>query len=143
MDAVDQLETRRDDIEPLRTYEKERFEITRKVVNAYAQVEGFEFKEIPEDLELQVDFADVKIQETTADKWLRREKEFNNNMSSPVDWLIEENPDLKPDEAKKKLEENRTINTTIGVAKQKSLVETLFNKPVGEPESNNNFLEKK
>lgn len=132
MDAVDQLEIRRDDIEPLRTYEKERFEITRKVVNAYTKIEGFEFQEIPEDLELQVDFADVKIQETSTDKWLRREKEFNNNMSSPVDWMIEENPDLKPEDAKKKLEENRTINTTIGVAKQKSLVETLFNNNNGD-----------
>src|SRR5512146_353370 len=59
VDSLEQSELRKDDIEPCRAYEDDRFNRTRKINNYYAQtVEGkaANFQEIPEDVYLSVDF---------------------------------------------------------------------------------------
>lgn len=126
MGMVTQIEVRRDDIEPLRVYEKERFNITRIVNNYYAEIEGYEFKKIPDDLELDVDFADITQYKTTADIWVDRTQREARNMGSAIDWLKEDNPDLTDDEAKEILDKNREINTTSASNKQPNMVETLL-----------------
>lgn len=137
MGMVTQIEVRRDDIEPLRIYEKERFNITRIVNNYYADVKGYEFKKIPDDLELDIDFADVAQYKTTADIWADRAEREARNMGSAIDWLKEDNPDLTDDEAKEILDKNKGINTTSGSNKQPSLVETLLGNNLTKKENVN------
>lgn len=130
MDSLEQIEVRRDDIEPCRNYEKELFKITRIVNNTAAQdsvlKSKFNLQEIPEDVEIKVDFAEIVIEKTNEELWQDREKRLALNLTTPIEILIEENPDLSENEAKKILEDNRLINMTIGSNKQPSIVETLL-----------------
>ncbi len=141
MDALDQMELRKDDLEPCREYEKRRFDITRKVNNYFADTEEgrkFKLKEIPEDLELQVDFAEVEIIKTVSDKWTEREKQLQYNMTSPLDWLMEDNPDLTEDEAQEILNENKRINSENGrqMTALEQRLKQLNNNQGGNPTSN-------
>ena len=110
MGMVTQIEVRRDDIEPLRVYEKERFNITKAVNNYYSGVEGYKFTKIPDNLELDVDFADVEAYKTTQDIWLDRAEREKRNMGSAIDWLKEDNPDLTDEEAIDMLNKNKEVN---------------------------------
>ena len=129
MDAVEQLEVRRDDIEPCRDYEKQVFEITKIVNNkAYEDAElrnKFGLKIIPDDLKLKVDFADIKIELTPEQKWADRKERELRNMASAIDWLMEDNPDLTEDEAEEILSKNKEINQGVGSQRQPSFLETL------------------
>lgn len=131
MDAVEQLEIRRDDIEPCRNYERELFEIIRAVNNVAVQ-DGelktkFGLQTIPGKAELSVDFAEIEVEKTTEELWKDREEREKRNMASAVDWLMEDNPDLTEEEAKEILAANREVNTTVGSSKPRSLFETLTN----------------
>jgi hypothetical protein len=112
MDAVDQMEMRKDDIEYLRIYEKKRQEITKLVWNTHAQELGME--EInDDDFDFKVDFAEVEIHKTTADIQAEREFELKYNISTPIGWLMEDNPDLTEEEAEELLMKNRAFNSTL------------------------------
>lgn len=141
MDSLEQIEVRRDDLEPCRNYEKELFDITRVVNNTAAKDPAlrtkFELQEIPWDIELSVDFAEIKIEKTNQELWADRNERLKLNLITPVDILIEENPDLSEDDAKKRLEDNRLINTTIGTNQKPSLFETIMNKNQANNQMNN------
>ena len=115
MDATEQLEIRRDDIEPCRNYEKKRFEIIKAVNNtAYKDAElrkKFKLQEIPWDAELSVDFGEIAQQKSTDEKWKDREEREKRNMGSAIDWLMEENPELDEEQAQQIIESNKTINS--------------------------------
>jgi len=129
MDSLEQIEIRRDDIEPCREYERQMFEIVKVVNNvAYEDAElrnKFKLKQIPDDIYLVVDFADIKQEMTPEQLWADRKERESRNMGSAVDWLIEENPGLTEDEAKKILEDNKKINQSIGGQSVPSLFEQL------------------
>ena len=113
IDSLEQLEIRRDDIEPCRTYEHDRFEIIRRVNNAaYLDAElksKFDLQEIPEDVELRIDFAEIKVEKTPAEIMEDRRFKLEHNMETPVDWLRQENPDLTEDQAIEIIENNKSI----------------------------------
>lgn len=111
MDAVDQMEMRKDDLEVCRTYEKDRFEITRKVWNAHAQ--EFGKKEIPEDLTLKVDFAEIEIHKTPADEQAEFEFELKYNLTTPAEFLMKRNPDLDLKEAQQIIDDNLKFNQKL------------------------------
>jgi hypothetical protein len=117
MDAVEQMEVRKDDIEPCRIFEEERFEITKTMNNVLKDTpEGREagLQEIPEDATLKVDFAEVAVQTTPQDKRDDRDWRLANNLITLIDILKEDNPDLTDKEAKKIIQDNKTANSTLG-----------------------------
>lgn len=127
MDAVEQLEVRRDDIEPCRVFEKGRFEIFRTMNNVLAgtkEGKGFGLQVIPEEYELDVDFADVEIMKTPEDKQKEREFEYKYNLSTPKDWKQEDNPDLTDEEAEETINDNKEFNKSMD--KQPTVVESLL-----------------
>lgn len=129
MDAVEQLEVRRDDIEPCRDYERQVYEITKIINNkAYEDAElrnRFGLKIIPDNLQLKVDFADIKIELTPEQKWADRKEREARNMASAIDWLMEENPDLTVEQAEEILLKNKEINQGAGSQRQPSFLESL------------------
>ena len=110
MDSVDQMELRREDVEALRVYEKARFNITRTVFNSYVGTETgdkFKLKEIPEDVILKVDFADVEIQKTPDDIRKQRDWELGHGLSTEAQWMMEDNPDITEEKAKEQIKNNK------------------------------------
>lgn len=116
MDSLEQIEIRRDDIEPCRIYEKKRFEVIKAVNNAaYNDAElrsKFGLQQIDWDDELIVDFVEPEVELTLEQKWLDREKKLAMNLITPIDILMEENPDLDEQQAQQILDNNRNINST-------------------------------
>lgn len=129
MDSLEQIEIRRDDLDPCRSYEKQLFEIIRKVNNvAYEDSElrnKFSLKKIPEDLKLRIDFAEIKQALSNQEKWQDRKEKESRNMATAIDWLLEDNPELTYDEAKQILADNKEINSTIGSQEQPSIFNLL------------------
>ena len=113
VDSVEQLEMRMDDMEPCREYEKQRFNVTRIINNYYATTtdgKKYKLKEIPEKLELKIDFAEIEMPQSQDEIWKDRKEKEDRNMGSALDWLIEENPDLDIKEAQRILNENKQRN---------------------------------
>ena len=134
MDAVDQMEMRKDDLEVCRTYEKERFEITRKVWNVHAQEFGKAL--IPEELSLKVDFAEIEIHKTPADEQAEFEFELRYNLTTPAEFLMKRNPDLEIKEAQQIIDDNLKFNQKLqkktGIFEQMLAAEAEKNK-IKEP----------
>ena len=132
MDAVDQMEVRKDDVEPCRANEEERFGITKIMNNKLVDTSAGEgLKTIPEDATLFIDFADIEIQKTPQDLRDERDWRLQKNLISLVNIIKEENPDLTDEQAEEVLTKNRTANSTLsGTA---SPFELLTQKPA-EPE---------
>lgn len=116
MDSLEQIEIRRDDIEPCRIYEKKRFEVIKAVNNAaYNDAElrsKFNLQMIDWNEELVVDFAEPKVELTLEQKWMDWEKKLAMNLITPIDIMVEENPDLDKKEAEQILNNNKTVNST-------------------------------
>jgi len=137
IDSLEQLEIRQDDLEACRVFEKERFEITREVNNYFAQsTEGREYKlqTISEDLEMLIDFAEIEIPKTPDEIWRDRENRIKYNMASPVDFIIEENPDEDKTSAQEIINENKLINETM---KPKTEGQSLLNQFLNKKENPN------
>lgn len=113
MDAVEQMEIRKDDIEPCRIFEHDRFEITKTMNNALVGIEDG-VKKIPEEATLMVDFADIEIQKTPKDLREERDWKLKHNLTTLIEILREENPDLNDEQATEILEENKTANSELG-----------------------------
>ena len=118
MDSVDQMELRKDDIEPCRAWEKDKFEIVKAVNNSYVGTEigrKFGIKEIPDDVEIKIDFAEIEVHKTPADLQSQRDWEAKYGLSNPVEWLMQDNPDLTKEDAQKIIEENKKYLSTPSV----------------------------
>lgn len=107
MDALEEIHIREDIIEQARTYEKERFEITKSVINAHAAEIGFS---IPDNAELKVNYSEVNIPKTVQELWLDREMNYKYNLQKPADWLMEDDKDLDVEDANYRIEQNSIIN---------------------------------
>ena len=117
MDAVEQMEIRRDDIEPCRVFEQERFNITRIINNKFVGTpEGKKWKlrEIPEDVNLFVDFADIEVHLTPTDQRAKWDWELKNNLITIKDIAREINPDLTDEQIDEQLKDNKLVNSTLG-----------------------------
>lgn len=108
MDALEEIHIREDIIEQAKMYEKERFEITRAIINAHALELGI--KSIPDEAELKINFAEVNIPMTVQEKWLNRAQEYKFNLKTPKDFLIEDDKDFTEIEADNRIKENIAYN---------------------------------
>ena len=111
MDAVDQVEIRKDDIEPCRVFEHDRFEVTKRMNNVLLDTEGLQM--IPEEAELMVDFAEIVIQKTPQETMDERDWQLEKNLTSLVEILKEINPDLDNSQAETMIQNNKTSNSTL------------------------------
>lgn len=116
-DLSEQIEIRRDTVDSARQYEQKRFNIVRTMNNMYYKnkqlQKKFDLKEIPEDCELVVDFADLDISKTVADKVLMRRHEAEFGISTPVDWYLEKNPDVTKEIAEEEIKKNKEYTGSI------------------------------
>lgn len=136
MDRINQIEIRNDDIEPAREFEEERFEIIKRLNNYYVnEIEGGQ--EIPNDVKLKVDFAEVNIPKSDDEIWKNREMESKYGMSTPKDWLKEDNPDLTDEEAEEILSKNKSIMNDIINAPTKTNFQKLLENPINQQDNNN------
>lgn len=113
LDGLEQLEIRRDDIEPCRMYEDQRFEITRIVNNVHEQTPDkskYGLKKIPEDAYLMVDFAEIEAPKTIEETVQATEYKLKYNLTNVIDLARENNPDLTDEELEKKIQRNKEIN---------------------------------
>lgn len=128
MDAVGKMEVRRDDVEPCRVYEKERFETLKTINNVEARgAQGKEFNlmEIPEDAELHIDFVEPEVIKTPEDEQKENEFNYKHNLSTPALTLMEKNPDRYKtiEDAESQILKNKEFNRTL----QGSSLGSLFN----------------
>lgn len=115
MDAFEQIELRKDDIEPCRIYEDERFNITRTINNFHVgTTDGSKYglKKIPDNAFLKVDFAEVKTYLTPEQQDAEDKRDLELNLISVYDIARRKNPDLTDDEIKEMLNKNKAINDT-------------------------------
>jgi len=113
LDAMEQLEIRRDDIEPCRMYEDERFRVSVKINDYHATTTDkseYGLKTIGDKAELVVDFAEITQQKTIDEIIKDTEYQLKYDLISVLDLMKEKNPDLVDDELKKKLDDNKAIN---------------------------------
>jgi hypothetical protein len=110
IDSLEQLEIRRDDIEPCRIYEEERFNISRCVLNYHMQFNGIESGMIPADASLAVDFAEIEIPRTADEKMKENEFKLAKGMTSIIELMKEQNPDLTDEEAEEMIKKNLEVN---------------------------------
>ena len=112
MDASEQVEIRKDDVDPCRVYEQERFEITKTMNNTLLDTEEG-LQEIPEDAELRVNFAEVEVQKTPQDLRDDRDWRLEKNLTTLIQILKDDDPDLTDDEAEQILEKNKESNSAL------------------------------
>lgn len=111
VDSLEQLEIRRDDIEPCRQYEDRRFEITRAVVNYHANLpDKGSLKKIDEKSFLKTDFAEITIPLTVDEQIKQDEFDLDNNLISIIDLAKRKNPDLNNEEIIDTIMKNQQIN---------------------------------
>jgi hypothetical protein len=110
VDSLEEMELRQDDIEPCRIYEDDRFDITKRVLEANkSQIKGY--TEIKDSF--VCDFAEIKVTKALQDDILEKEFKLKNNLITPLDLLRESNPDLTDEELTKRYEENKRINDEL------------------------------
>jgi hypothetical protein len=115
MDAVNQMEIRKDDIDPCRSFEQERWEVTKTMNNTLVGTEGAEgLQNIPDGAELAVDFAEIEIHKTSEDLREEREWKLSKNLITLAEILMKENPDLTQEQAEEIITKNKAANSTLG-----------------------------
>ena len=94
-----------DDKELYRQYEKEFY----KVEYALSQTNNLG---LPEPSNFKVDFAEVEYPMTTQDKIMLNEYKLKHNLTTQAELLAEENKDLSIEDARRIIQENKSINET-------------------------------
>ena len=98
------IERREEKLPLYREYEKQLFELTR-IVNNYHNPNKIDI-----NAEFKIDFSDIKTESDpmeSANVWTSK---IQNNVASPIDWIMQENEDLDEDEAMLVYEKNKAIN---------------------------------
>jgi hypothetical protein len=98
------IERRQDQIPLYREYEHQLFEMTR-IVNNYHSTD-----EISDKAEFQIDFGEIKVENDSMEEANVWQTEITNNVSTPVDWIMQNNPDLDDEQAREIFEKNKAIN---------------------------------
>lgn len=111
------LEARQDDVERYRNRLREMCEVIRVVNNMHYLELGQRDKLIDDDIEFKFDFSEITFEEDPIkenQKWMER---IEAGVASPVQWLMELNPDLTEVQAKERLaeikEEKKSATTSV------------------------------
>ena len=105
-----------DDKELYRQYEKEFY----KVEYALSQTNNLG---LPEPSNFKVDFAEVEYPMTTQDKIMLNEYKLKHNLTTQAELLAEENKDLSIEDARRIIQENKSINEVEVVDESKTRTE--------------------
>ena len=103
------LEMREDAVDFFRVKEQELFRVMKSMLKYHSDL-GYK---IPEDAALQIDFQDIEFPKEPAeyrDEW---EWKVSKNLATWIDYLMWDNPDLSPEEAERKFQENVVSNRTL------------------------------
>lgn len=137
IDSLEQIELRKDDLEPCRNYERDRFVVTRAINNYFAGTKEFSDKltMIDETAELQTDFAEVQIPLTTEEQIKQDEFDVDNNLTNYIDIARRQNPDLTDKELEKQIMANKVINDRINPKPtiQSNKVNTILEADINQP----------
>lgn len=102
------IERREDDLPLYNDYEKQLFNVMRRVHNTHCAPKD----KLPEDAEISVNFAELEFPEDPAAEDARWVTRINQNVVSRADWLRSIDPDIKSEEeAEKRLEEIAEFNS--------------------------------
>lgn len=100
------LEMREDDLEIYRDYEKKVFDVVRIVNNEHNA------KKISDDAKLKVDFAEISFPQSSEEKARADSINILNNVITPIDIIMRDNPDLTKEEAEQIFFTNKQINSS-------------------------------
>lgn len=101
-------------------YEKDLYEMIKIVYNK--NTKGVKLNE---DLKFKIDFIEDAPVLTTKDKIIKDEFYLKNELMSPVNLIMQDNPDLSEDEAVQYLKHVKELNTTIGYEPNKTIESTV------------------
>jgi len=113
MDAFEQLELRKDDIEPCRIFEDDRFNVTKIINNFHASTTDrslYKLQPIKSEYYLKVDFAEVETYLTPEQQDAKDKRDLELNMINVYDLMRRANPDLSDEEIDLQLTKNKGIN---------------------------------
>jgi len=117
--AFDQAKQIKADKPDWRGFEKELFGITRIVQNYH---EGS--NKINETVELFIDYQDVEVPMTAAERDNHNLMMVENDIMSRAEWIMDENPDIRSiDEALRRLKENKEMKREELATKQEDFIE--------------------
>ena len=94
----EQSELRKDDLDACLKYEQDRFLLIKKMNNVLVQsnYSGTEkLIVIPDEAQLMVDFPPLESTLSQSDLWFDRKEREARGMGTPLQWLIEDNIDIK------------------------------------------------
>jgi hypothetical protein len=99
------LDLNRDDQDALRMFEQELFEMQGIVLKVDAgKILGSK---------LNFEFTQFEFPKSDDEIWMNREKEFQYNISTPIDWLREYRPEATDEELTKLLKDNQKTNSEM------------------------------
>jgi len=102
IDNLELIDLNEDDKDALLEFENKLFEMQKLVVSTEAK-KNFGNK-------LDFEFTPIEFPKSDDEIWMNREKEFEYNISTPIDWLREYRPNAKDAELQTLLSENKDIN---------------------------------
>jgi hypothetical protein len=134
VDSEEINEIRKNDMNILQQFESDLYEVTRVVYNYHNPNNKISDKAV-----FSIKFQEPKIPESAQELTARRTFNLANYIQSPVDFIMEDYPDLTREEAQAKYEENVTA---IRQMKDESGMNDVFTKMVNggnQTNTNNNF----
>lgn len=108
IDNLPLLEKNNDDIEALKEFEIDLFEMM-KLESKISKGTSFEGIEL-----LEVNFKKYEFPKTIDEIWKEREFNYKYNLQSELDWLMQDRNGLTEDEAKEILKSNRLLKIELG-----------------------------
>jgi len=103
------LEDRQNKLSVLREKEDETFKKTRIVWNFHNPNKPIDIKSM-----FKMDFGEIDFPKSEQDLATEKTVKIKNSVETPIDWIMQENPDLTREEAEKVFQENKAINQTNG-----------------------------
>jgi hypothetical protein len=117
---IDLSEQREDDIELAKLHEKKMYKVISTMQDYYSKFKmlGDEPK-LPLDGKISVDFEEsLHLPINQAEEIQRKEFELKHNVITEVDLIIENNPDMTPEEAEEKYKRNKRISGNLSAVDQ-------------------------
>jgi hypothetical protein len=105
LDNADLEELRSRDLEAYRNFEKDLYKVLRVVMRVDAKIE------LPE--EFRIDFGELAVKQTQAEQHADHDHKVKYNLATPIDFIMEANPDLTEKEAQKIYDDNKKLNEEL------------------------------
>lgn len=115
---IDLHESRENDVEIAEIQEKAIYDAISYQQDYYYKTNQLSNEErklkLPKDANPVIDFQEIDFPINQAEEIDRWERLIKNNIVSPVDWIMSENPDMTEQEAVEKFERNKQYNKKYG-----------------------------